>query len=59
MILLIDTFKKQFMQIERRSELCIMERRARYLGGTAQVIIIHLFNGLEVNESFQLGLMLV
>lgn len=30
-----------------------------YLGGTAQVIVINLFNSLEVNEPFQLGLMLV
>lgn len=35
------------------------KKRSVYLGGTAQMIIINLFNRLKVNEPFQLGLMLV
>lgn len=35
------------------------QRRVGALGGTAQVIVINLFNRLKVNEPFQLGLMLV
>lgn len=30
-----------------------------YLGGTAEVIVINLFDRLKVNEPFQLGLVLV
>lgn len=38
----------------------VMEKESMgYLGGTAEVIVINLFNRLKVNEPFQLGLVLV
>lgn len=48
-----------------RSKILIFHRKfcvlfkIKYLGGAAQMVIINLFNRLEVNESFQLGFVLV
>lgn len=47
------------MRIFHKLSIFVFLKSRIYLGGTAQMVIIDLFNRLEVNESFQLGFMLV